>query len=199
MTQTYASRDSGPAATSGATARAQLPSTWAHGRPGSFTILVESSRSTLANCAGTASTGGGMHPLSGCAHLEHFCSAPACYPPEIGFYLDSATRRRPVPFRPPELTVALDFSAGNRGSQRMTIVSDTAPRYLGAGHPLAPSFGQQFAGATSESGSLTVWVRLRGPTAGWGSPTPTRSGASWCPVPDHPATCIPGSRRGGTA
>jgi hypothetical protein len=84
----------------------------------------------------------------------------------IRFYLDSAASPRPQPFRPPALSVLADFTPAGGSPRRIANAADSAPRYAGAGWPLAPAFGDLFAAASSSSGVLTVHAGLNDPDTG---------------------------------
>ncbi len=137
---------------------------WSPSTPGVFSILVESDKGRPEGSHGSASSHG-LFPFSAMGHLEHFCSTPGVYPLRIRFYLDSADKPRPAPFRPPTLSVLADFTPTGGSSRRVAGVSDSSPRYDGAGWPLAPSFGEVFSASSSQGGRLDVVATLDDPDA----------------------------------
>lgn len=148
--------------------RAPAPAqrSWSPSARGVFSILVESSNGKPEGCSGSAATGVGLFPLSRCARIEHFCTTPARYPLQIRFYVDSVATPRPAPFRPPALSVAIDFTPSGGAPRRVANGADASPRYVGAGWPLVPAFGEMFSAASSQSGLLSVQARLNDPDSG---------------------------------
>jgi hypothetical protein len=128
----------------------------------SFTIHVDSSAAQPRPAWGSASRRG-LFPLGNVGRLEHFCSTPADHPLRIRFYIDAAATPRPRPFQPPVLSVIADFTASGGSSRRIANVTDPAPRYRGAGSPLAPAFGELFAADSSQSGAINVQARISDP------------------------------------
>jgi hypothetical protein len=149
------------AATRPADLAVPLQSGWSPSLP-DISIHVDSTKAAPRDAWGTAS-GRGVFPFSNLGRLEHFCSTPAVYPLRIRFYLDSAAVPRPQPFRPPALSVIADFTPSGGSPRRIADVADSAPRYAGAGWPLAPAFGEVFAASSSQSGVLNVRASLDDP------------------------------------
>jgi hypothetical protein len=137
---------------------------WSPTTPGVFSILVESDKGRPEGCHGSASSHG-FFPFSAMGHLEHFCGTPGVYPLRIRFYLDSADKPRPTPFRPPTLSVLADFTPSAGTARQVAGVSDSTPRYDGPGWPLAPSFGEVFSASSSQGGRLSVVATLDDPDA----------------------------------
>jgi Domain of unknown function (DUF4157) len=139
-----------------------LQAGWSPSTPGVFSIHVDSGGAQPRDAWGSASSRG-VFPLSAMGRLEHFCSTPANYPLRIRFYTDSAATPRPQPFRPPALSVVADFTPSGGSPRRIAGAADAAPRYAGAGWPLAPAFGELFTASSSQSGVLSVQATLRDP------------------------------------
>ena len=137
---------------------------WSPSAPGVFSILVESDKGRPEGSHGSASSHG-LFPFSAIGHLEHFCSTPSVYPLRIRFYLDSVDKPRPTPFRPPTLSVLADFTPTGGTARQVAGVSDSSPRYDGAGWPLAPSFGEVFSASSSQGGRLNLVATLDDPDA----------------------------------
>jgi hypothetical protein len=136
---------------------------WSPSTRGASSIVVESSKGQPDGCSGSAAIVSGVFPLSRCGRIEHFCTTPARYPLQVRFYTDSMATPRPQPFRPPALSVAITFTPSGGAARRVADVADQAPRYLGAGWPLAPAFGELFSAASSQSGLLHIKARLHDP------------------------------------
>ena len=153
-------------ADAGAPEPADLPvpvqSGWSPSRPGIFSIHVDSGAARPGDAYGTASSRG-VFPLSTLGRLEHFCTTPADYPLRIRFYVDAVGTPRPQPFRPPALSVVADFTPSGGSPRRIADAADSAPRYPGAGWPLAPAFGELFTASSSQSGVLSVQATMRDP------------------------------------
>jgi hypothetical protein len=139
-----------------------LQSGWSPSLPDIFSIHVDSTKAAPRDAWGAAS-GRGVFPFSNLGRLEHFCSTPADYPLRIRFYLDAVAVPRPQPFRPPALSVIADFTPSGGSPRGIANVTDSAPRYAGAGWPLAPAFGEVFAASSSQSGLLSVQASLSDP------------------------------------
>ena len=139
---------------------------WSPATRGVFSISVESSLVRPDGAFGGSSNGVGHFPLSNRGRIQHFCSTPAHYPLQVRFYVDSVQTPRPQPFRPPVVSVAMEFTPSSGAAQRVTNAADSAPRYLGPGWPLVPSFGEHFAASSSQSGLMTVQANLNDPDTG---------------------------------
>ena len=139
-----------------------LQAGWSPSTPGIFSILVESSKAAPPDTYGEASSRG-LVPFSAQGRVEHFCSTPADYPLRIRFYLDAMAMPRPQPFRPPALAVTADFTPTGGSPRRIANAADSAPRYVGAGWPLAPAFGELFAASSSQGGLLSVRATMNDP------------------------------------
>ena len=114
--------------------------------------------------------------------LEHFCTTPADYQLYIRFYIDAAGMPRLQPFRPPALFVIADFTPPGGSPRRVDDVTDFAPRYAGAGWPLALAFGE----LSRPRRRAECWACRRASPTRTGAPrsaTATPSPASWSPVP----------------
>jgi hypothetical protein len=61
--------------------------------------------------------------------------------------------------------VLVDFTPTGGSSRQVAGVSDSSPRYDGAGWPLAPSFGEVFSASSSQGGRLNVVATLDDPDA----------------------------------
>jgi hypothetical protein len=143
----------------------QQPATWSPTAPGIFSIHVASTGAAPRDAWGSASSCG-LYPFSNLGRIEHFCTTPADYPVRIRFYLDSMSSPRPQPFRPPALSVIADFTPSGGSSRRIVNAADSSPRYVGAGWPLAPAFGELFAASSSQSGVLSVQAGIDDPDSG---------------------------------
>jgi hypothetical protein len=61
------------------------------------------------------------------------------------------------------LSVQADFTPSGGSPRRVANAADSAPRYQGAGWPLAPSFGETFSASSSQSGGLSVQASMNDP------------------------------------
>lgn len=138
---------------------------WTPSTPGVFSIHVDSDRAAPPDAWGTVSNRG-LFPFSRLGRLEHFCTTPAHYPVRLRFYVDAMAVPRPQPFQPPALAVSVAFTPSGGSPRSIAQVADSAPRYLGPGWPLAPSFGEVFAAGSSSSGALGVVATLNDADAG---------------------------------
>jgi hypothetical protein len=140
---------------------------WSPTDPGTFSIFVESDKAKPASCVGDASSGVAPSPLSACGMIEHFCTSPASYPLKVSFFIDAQNMERPQPFTPPTVSVALSFVPDGATAPNFTrSVTDPAPRYQSAGHPLMPSFGTTFNVSSNGSGQLGARFDMVDPGTG---------------------------------
>jgi hypothetical protein len=119
-------------------------------------IVLSSDRT---DCLGMANSSGG--PLySRCGSVQPpFCQS-ARVPFDVYFYIDRINNPRPQPFRSPTVSVNFEFTttAGTRTSK--IDKTDRHPRYVAPNVPLEPSFGHSFPIGSTESGELSVQLKL---------------------------------------